>query len=88
MGLLVTSFAWFIQSRIAMLDMIMAALGLTGLWLFASAMRRPEQGRWRLALAGLSFGLALGAKWSIAAVLPLPGLLFLALNWFALRDRI
>jgi dolichyl-phosphate-mannose--protein O-mannosyl transferase len=66
-----------------MLDMIMAALGMTGLWLFASAMRRPKQGRWRLALAGFSLGLALGAKWSIAAVLPLPGLLFLALK---LRD--
>lgn len=81
--LLATNFLWFVQSRIAMLDIIMAALGLTGLWLFASAMRRPEQGRWRLALAGLSMGLALGAKWSIAAVLPLPGLLFLALK---LRD--
>jgi dolichyl-phosphate-mannose-protein mannosyltransferase len=81
--LLATNFLWFVESRIAMLDMIMAALGMTGLWLFASAMRRPEQGRWRLALAGLSFGLALGAKWSIAAVVPLPGLLFLALK---LRD--
>jgi dolichyl-phosphate-mannose-protein mannosyltransferase len=81
--LLATNFLWFVLSRIAMLDMIMAALGMTGLWLFASAMQRPEQGRWRLALAGLSFGLALGAKWSIAAVLPLPGLLFLALK---LRD--
>jgi dolichyl-phosphate-mannose-protein mannosyltransferase len=83
MILLATNFVWFVESRIAMLDMIMAALGMTGLWLFASAMRRPEQGRWRLALAGLSLGLALGAKWSIAAVLPLPGLLFLALK---LRD--
>jgi dolichyl-phosphate-mannose-protein mannosyltransferase len=81
--LLATNFIWFALSRIAMLDMIMAALGMTGLWLFAGAMRKPGQGRWRLALAGVSLGLALGAKWSIAAVLPLPGLLFVALK---LRD--
>jgi dolichyl-phosphate-mannose--protein O-mannosyl transferase len=36
-----------------------------------------------LALAGLAFGLALGAKWSIAPAAMLPGLLFLALR---LRD--
>ena len=85
--LLATNFLWFVESRIAMLDMIMAALGMTGLWLFASAMRRPKQGHWRLALAGLSLGLALGAKWSIAAVLPLPGLLFLALKIRATGGR-
>jgi dolichyl-phosphate-mannose--protein O-mannosyl transferase len=78
--LLASNFLWFVLSRIAMLDMIMAALGMTGLWLFASALRQPAEGRWRLALAGLCLGLALGAKWSIAAVLPLPGLLFLALK--------
>jgi dolichyl-phosphate-mannose--protein O-mannosyl transferase len=87
MFLLATDFMWFVLSRIAMLDMFMAALGLTGLWLFASAMRRPGQGSWRLALAGLSMGLALGAKWSIAAVLPLPGLLFLALKLKATGGR-
>lgn len=78
--LLATNFLWFVLSRIAMLDMVMAGMGMTGLWLFASAMQRPEQGRMRLALAGIAFGLALGAKWSIAAVMPLPGLLFLALK--------
>lgn len=78
MFLLATNFLWFMQSRIAMLDMIMAMLGMTGLWLFASALRKPAQGRWRLALAGAAFGLALGAKWSIAPVLVLPGLLFAA----------
>ncbi len=82
-ALLATNFLWFALSRIGMLDMIMAALGMTGLWLFASAVREPRFGRRRLVLAGISLGLALGAKWSIAAVLPLPGLLFLALK---LRD--
>lgn len=75
--LLATNFAWFVQSRIAMLDMVMAALGLAGLWLVAAAIRLPGQARWRLALAGVLFGLALGAKWSIAPLLVLPGLLFL-----------
>lgn len=76
--LLATSFAWFIQSRIAMLDMVMASLGMVALWLFAAAVRHPAGGRWRLALCGLCLGLSLGAKWSIAPIVVLPGLLFLA----------
>lgn len=83
MLLVATNFAWFIQSRIAMLDMFMAAFGMVGLWLAASAMRRPDQGRWRLALAGMALGLALGAKWSVAPLLLVPGLVFLA---WKLRD--
>ncbi len=84
MVLLATSFLWFIQSRIAMLDMIMAGLGMTALWLFAAAVRLPAGqaigARWRLAAAGLCLGLALGAKWSIAPLAALPGLTFLALR--------
>lgn len=75
--LVATDFAWFIQSRIAMLDMFMAALGMVGLWLFASAIRRPDQGRLRLAGAGIALGLAVGAKWSVIPAAMLPGLLFL-----------
>jgi dolichyl-phosphate-mannose--protein O-mannosyl transferase len=82
--LLATNFMWFVLSRIAMIDMLMAGLGMTALWLVAAAIRHPEGGRWRLALAGLCLGLALGAKWSIAPLLPLPGLLFLA---WKLRDN-
>ncbi len=78
--LVATDFVWFIQSRIAMLDMFMACLGMIALWQFAAAIRMPHQGRWRLALAGLSFGLALGAKWSIAPAAAMPGLLFLAMK--------
>lgn len=74
--LVATDFAWFIQSRIAMLDMFMAALGMAGLWLFASAIRRPDQGRLRLAGAGLALGLAIGAKWSVVPAAMLPGLTF------------
>ena len=78
--LVATDFAWFIQSRIAMLDMFMACLIMVALWQVAAAIRRPEQGRWRLALAGVAMGLSLGAKWSVAPLLIVPGLLFLALK--------
>jgi dolichyl-phosphate-mannose-protein mannosyltransferase len=83
--LLATSFLWFVLSRIAMLDMISAGLGMSALWLFASAMHRQAgAARWRLALAGLCMGLSLGAKWSFAPALALPGLLLLAMR---LKDR-
>lgn len=85
MLLLGTNFVWFIQSRIAMLDMFMAALGMVALWQFAAALHLPaRRARWRLAITGLCLGLALGAKWSIAPVAVLPGLAFLALR---LRDH-
>ncbi len=80
MLLVATNFIWFIQSRIAMLDMVMAGLAMAGLWMLAAAVRRPDQGRWRLMLAGIFLGLALGAKWSIAPVLLLPGLTFVWLK--------
>lgn len=81
MVLMVTSFLWFIQSRIAMLDMIMAGLGMVALWQFAAATRLPPRpARWRLAATGVCLGLALGAKWSIAPIALLPGLTFLALR--------
>ena len=78
--LLATDFFWFIHSRIAMLDMIMASLAMTALWQFAAACRLPRQARWRLALTGLLLGLSLGTKWSVLPVMMLPGLLFLALK--------
>jgi dolichyl-phosphate-mannose--protein O-mannosyl transferase len=82
MVLLATSFAWFIQSRIAMLDMVMAGLAMTALWQFAAALRAPPRvARWRLAATGLLLGLAMGAKWNVAPAAMLPGLTFLALRW-------
>lgn len=92
MFLVATDFAWFIQSRIAMLDMVMAMFGMIGLWLAVSAVRLPHQGRWRLALAGVSLGLAIAAKWSIAPAAMVPGLVFLGwkikdLGWRGLYRR-
>ncbi len=85
MGLLATSFAWFIQSRIAMLDMIMAAFGMAALWQIAIAVQLPAaRARWRLAAAGVLLGLALGTKWSVAPVAMLPGFAFLA---YRFRDH-
>lgn len=81
MILVATGFLWFVQSRVAMLDMAMAGLGMTALWCFAAAMRLPaRQARWWLAACGICLGLALGAKWSIAPVAAMPGLTFLALR--------
>jgi len=88
MVLLVTSFAWFIQSRIAMLDMFMAGFGMIALWQFAAAMHaRPAAARWRLALCGTCLGLAIGAKWSIVPAAMLPGLMVLALRLYDQRGR-
>lgn len=81
MFLVATGFLWFIQSRIAMLDMVMASFGMVALWQFAAATRLPTgQARWRLAGTGVCMGLALGAKWSIAPVVVVPGLIFLVLR--------
>ena len=76
--LLATGFSWFVQSRIAMLDMVMAGLAMTALWMLAAAMRHPKKARWRLAVAGLCLGMSLAAKWSVAPLALLPGLVFAA----------
>lgn len=81
MVLLATDFLWFVQSRIAMLDMVSAGLGMVALWQFASVIREPgRRPRLRLAACGIAMGLSLGAKWSIAPAFVLPGLTFLALR--------
>lgn len=82
MVLLATNFMWFVQSRIAMLDMIEAGLCMIGLWQFAAALRARRTGPARLHLvaSGVAMGLALGAKWSCAPALLVPGLTFLVLR--------
>lgn len=55
----------FIQARIGMLDGFMAAFTVTGIAALIWAMRaRPERLLRRLVLAGVLFGLAVGAKWA------------------------
>jgi len=80
--LLASNFMWFVISRIAILDVFMAAFCMLAMWMLAGAVRVPGQARWRLALAGVFLGLALGAKWNAVAVAALPGLAFL---WLRLR---
>lgn len=54
----------------------MVSFVLVGLWQFAAALRQNEQGRWRLALAGIAFGCAMACKWNAIPFAVLPGLLF------------
>jgi len=79
MLLLASNFMWFVQSRIAMLDIFAASLALVGLWQFAAALDGPRL-RLRLALAGGAIGLAMASKWSAVPLAMLPGLAFLALR--------
>ncbi|WP_206238173.1 phospholipid carrier-dependent glycosyltransferase [Novosphingobium terrae] len=77
MVLLGSDFAWLIQSRIAMLDMVMAGMAMLALWMLAAATALPRAvppiaRRWRLGVAGVALGLSLGAKWS---ALPLVALI-------------
>jgi dolichyl-phosphate-mannose--protein O-mannosyl transferase len=72
MVLVATGFAWFIQSRIAMLDIFAASLAIAGLWHFLAA--AYGRVRLRFALSGVLLGLALSAKWSVAPLVILPGL--------------
>ena len=86
--LLATGFHLFVQSRIAMLDIVMAAFLALAAWQFAAACREPETGRWRLALTGVALGLAMGAKWNAIPLAVLPGLAFFAARLSAGRRRL
>ena len=88
-GLLLASGGFlFVQARIAMLDGFMVAFLCLALWQLTAAVREPETGRWRLALAGAALGLSLASKWNVAPLLPLPGLAFLAARFAAGRRRL
>lgn len=78
----------FVQARIAMLDGFMMCFLMVALWQLAAAVRQPEGGRWRLALAGVMLGLALASKWNAVLVAALPGLAFLAARLAAGRRRL
>ncbi len=86
--LVATGFHLFIHSRIAMLDIFMVCAIALAYWQLAAAMREPETGRRRLALAGIALGLAMGAKWNAVPLAMAPGIAFLVLRWFAGRRRL
>ncbi len=86
--LLATGFHLFIHARIAMLDGFMVALFLVALWQCAAAVREPEKGRWRLALAGIALGLSMGTKWNVVLLAMLPGLAFFFARLSAGRRRL
>jgi dolichyl-phosphate-mannose--protein O-mannosyl transferase len=90
--LLVLAFPIFVQARIAMLDIFMAAFTLLALWMCAGACREQETARWRLAIAGAALGCAMAAKWNAIPLAMLPGLGFLVVRlrtvgWQALTAR-
>lgn len=86
--LLATGFLLFVHARIAMLDVFYLAFLAVALWQCAGAMREPETGRRRLALAGVALGLAMASKWNALVLAPVPGLVFLAMRAMAGRRRL
>jgi len=86
--LLATGFHLFVMSRIAMLDIFMAAFLALAAWAFAAACREPETGRWRLAGCGVAIGCALASKWNAIPLAMLPGLAFFAARLAAGRRRL
>jgi len=87
-GLIATGFFLFVQSRIAMLDIFMAAFFAVALWQYAAAIREPETGIRRLAIAGIAIGFAMASKWNVVFLAMLPGLGFFAARLTAGRRRL
>ncbi len=83
--LLATDFLLFVHSRIAMLDIFMVSFTMIALWMCAGAVRVPEEARWRLAIAGIAIGLAIGTKWNAAPVAMVPGIAFLLARLYSAR---
>lgn len=86
--LLATAFPLFVHARIAMLDVFMVAFLMIGFWQCVGAVREPETGRGRLAIAGVALGLAMAAKWNAVPLAMAPGIAFLVLRLIAGRRRL
>ena len=86
--LLATGFHYFVHTRLAMLDIFMAAFLGIAAWFFAAAVRKPETGRWRLAVCGVAIGCAMAAKWNAIPLAMVPGLAFFAARLSAGRRRL
>tara|TARA_R110002072_G_scaffold15856_28_gene62820 strand:+ start:1756 stop:3042 length:1287 start_codon:yes stop_codon:yes gene_type:complete len=87
-ALLATGFLLYVHARIPMLDVFHIAFLALTFWQCAGAMREPETGRLRLALAGVALGLAMAAKWNALVLAPVPGLVFLVMRARAGRRRL
>ncbi|MGD9665417.1 MAG: phospholipid carrier-dependent glycosyltransferase [Novosphingobium sp.] len=92
--LLITSFMLFVQARIAMLDVFLAAFSAIAYWQLAAAVTAtsPAAARRHLAAAGVALGLALGSKWTVVPLVILPGLAFFiirleATGWHFLSSK-
>jgi dolichyl-phosphate-mannose--protein O-mannosyl transferase len=85
--LIATNYQLFVHSRIAMLDIFMICFTAIALWMCAGAARVPQTARWRLAIAGVAFGIAMGAKWNAVPIAVLPGLTFLVMRIHAVGWR-
>ena len=82
--LLITGFPLLVHARIAMLDVFMAAFFLLALWPLAAAVRGTGNPRWMLALAGAALGCAMASKWTVLALVTLPGIAFALIRlWHA-----
>ncbi|MFZ9395927.1 MAG: phospholipid carrier-dependent glycosyltransferase [Erythrobacter sp.] len=86
--LLASGFMLLVQARIAMLDIFMVAFLALAAWQFAAAMRKPEQGQWRLAATGLFLGAAMAAKWNAVLLAMVPGIAFFLARLAAGRRRL
>jgi dolichyl-phosphate-mannose--protein O-mannosyl transferase len=85
--LLATGFMIFVHSRIAMLDIFMVSFLMAALWMCAAAIREPAEARWRLAIAGVVLGLAIGTKWNAAPVAMMPGIGFFLARLISVGPR-
>lgn len=61
--LLAAGLIFLTQSRSPVLDIYLVCLLSLAAWQLSAAIRRPEQGRWRLAAVGVFLGLAMGVNW-------------------------
>lgn len=85
--LLASGFMLLVQARIAMLDIFMACFLALATWQFTAAIRKPEQGRARLAATGMFLGAAMAAKWNAIPLAMLPGIAFFLARLSAGRRR-
>jgi dolichyl-phosphate-mannose--protein O-mannosyl transferase len=84
--LMLLSQTLYIQARIAMLDIFMAAFLALALWMLMASARTGFADRWRLIVAGLAIGLAIGAKWTAVPLAGTAVALVLILRWREMRS--